>query len=38
MQGIEEGRGFVRAMWCGETECEEAIKEKNRRNDPLRAV
>lgn len=28
MQGIEQGRGFVRAMWCGETECEEAIKEK----------
>lgn len=28
MQGIEEGHGFVRAMWCGETECEEAIKEK----------
>ena len=25
---IESGAGFVRAMWCGETECEEAIKEK----------
>jgi len=28
MQGIEEKHGFVQAMWCGETECETAIKEK----------
>ena len=28
MQGIDEKHGFVRAMWCGETECETAIKEK----------
>lgn len=27
-KGIEQGRGFVKAMWCGETECELAIKEK----------
>ena len=23
---IEKQQGFVKAMWCGETECEEAIK------------
>lgn len=28
MQGIEKGHGFVKAMWCGDTECELAIKEK----------
>jgi len=28
MQGIEEKHGFVQAMWCGETECETAIKAK----------
>lgn len=26
--GIENKKGFVKAMWCGETECELAIKEK----------
>ena len=26
---LDEKQGFIRAMWCGETECEEAIKEKN---------
>jgi len=25
---IEEKQGFIKAMWCGETECEEAIKDK----------
>lgn len=25
---IEETPGFIKAMWCGETECEEAMKEK----------
>lgn len=25
---IEEQQGFVKAMWCGEQECEEAIKDK----------
>lgn len=25
---IENKQGFVKAMWCGETECEEAIKDK----------
>jgi len=28
MQGIEDGHGFVRAMWCEDTACEVAIKEK----------
>ncbi|MEF9989534.1 MAG: proline--tRNA ligase [Christensenellaceae bacterium] len=28
MQGIEQNHGLVRAMWCGETACEEQIKEK----------
>lgn len=28
MQGIEKEHGFVKAMWCGDTECELAIKEK----------
>ncbi len=28
-QILEEKQGFIRAMWCGETGCEEAIKEKN---------
>ena len=28
MQGIEEGHGFVKAMWCGDKECETAIKEE----------
>lgn len=28
MKGIEEGHGFVKAMWCGCRECEDAIKEK----------
>ncbi|MEG0914523.1 MAG: His/Gly/Thr/Pro-type tRNA ligase C-terminal domain-containing protein, partial [Christensenellaceae bacterium] len=28
MQGIEQKHGLVRAMWCGETACEEQIKEK----------
>lgn len=28
IEGVETGHGFVRAMWCGDTECEEAIKEK----------
>ena len=28
-QILDEKQGFIRAMWCGETECEEAIKEKN---------
>ena len=27
-QGIEEGHGFVKAMWCGDTDCEVAIKEE----------
>ena len=26
---LETKQGFIRAMWCGEQECEEAIKEKN---------
>ena len=25
---LEHKQGFVKAMWCGETECEEAIKEE----------
>ena len=25
---IEKQDGFVKAMWCGETECEEAIKDE----------
>ena len=25
---IENKQGFIKAMWCGETECEEAIKEE----------
>lgn len=25
---INNKQGFIKAMWCGETECEEAIKEK----------
>ena len=25
---ITTKQGFVKAMWCGETECEEAIKEE----------
>ena len=25
---IEKQQGFVKAMWCGETECEEAIKDE----------
>ena len=25
---LENGRGFIKAMWCGERECEDAIKEK----------
>ena len=25
---IEKQDGFVKAMWCGETECEEAINEE----------
>lgn len=25
---LEETPGFIKAMWCGETECEEALKEK----------
>lgn len=28
-QILNEKQGFIRAMWCGETECEEAIKEEN---------
>jgi prolyl-tRNA synthetase len=28
MEGIEQGHGFVRAMWCGGAECEVEIKEK----------
>ena len=28
MQGIDSGHGFVKAMWCGDPECEAAIKEK----------
>ncbi len=28
MQGIEQGKGFVRAMWCGDAGCEAEIKEK----------
>ncbi len=28
MQGIEQGHGFVRAMWCGDPECEASIKEQ----------
>lgn len=28
MRGIEEGHGFVKAMWCGDKECEAAIKEE----------
>ncbi len=28
-QILDEKQGFIRAMWCGETECEEAIKEEN---------
>ena len=27
---IEKQQGFVKAMWCGETECEEAIKGRDR--------
>ena len=27
-KGIEQGHGFVKAMWCGCRECEDAIKEK----------
>lgn len=27
-KGIEKGHGFVKAMWCGCRECEDAIKEK----------
>ncbi|MBR5046922.1 MAG: proline--tRNA ligase [Eubacterium sp.] len=26
---LNEKQGFIRAMWCGETECEEAIKDEN---------
>ncbi len=26
---LETKQGFIRAMWCGERECEEAIKEEN---------
>lgn len=26
---LENKQGFIRAMWCGEQECEEAIKEEN---------
>lgn len=29
LQGIDQKHGFVRAMWCGETECETAIKEES---------
>lgn len=38
MKGIEEGKGFVKAMWCGETACELEIKEKTSvttRNQPF---
>ncbi len=28
MQGIESGKGFVRAMWCEDAQCEAEIKEK----------
>ena len=28
MNIIENKQGFIKAMWCGETECEEAIKEE----------
>lgn len=28
LRGIEQGRGFVKAMWCGDTACELAIKEQ----------
>ena len=26
---LENQQGFIRAMWCGERECEEAIKDEN---------
>ena len=26
---LENQQGFIRAMWCGEKECEEAIKDEN---------
>jgi prolyl-tRNA synthetase len=28
VKALEEGKGFIRGMWCGERECEDAIKEK----------
>ena len=28
VKALEEGRGFIRGMWCGERACEDAIKEK----------
>src|SRR5699024_1647643 len=27
-QALEESPGFIKAMWCGDTECEEKIKEE----------
>ncbi len=28
LKGVEEGHGFVKAMWCEDSECEKEIKEK----------
>ena len=28
VKALEEEKGFIRGMWCGERECEDAIKEK----------
>ena len=35
---IEKQDGFVKAMWCGETECEEAIKDETGSHHKVYAV
>ena len=37
-QIADEKPGFIRAMWCGCQECEDAIKEEFRRDLPLHPV